>query len=325
MIRSLILDDHPTTTAMLGALVRAEGFKTDVFECPHKAMASISEQMPDICFLDWMLPDMTGLDVLKHIRSLPDGDRCYVIMLTAKQSAIDFVNAFDAGVNDYIAKPFKQYEVRSRLGAAARMCNLQYALAQRVAEVTQLNIDLKDANGELRRMSVTDGLTGLLNRRAGDAELQKAWSGGLRHGTPLAVVMADIDNFKKINDTYGHDAGDAVICHIANILRQSARTTDAVARFGGEEFLLVLPNTNDQTAAAFMERVRLRICETPAVVNGRTIPVTISAGVASWSAEHVDTHAMLKQADVALYQAKRMGRNRVIVASPSISVTAKAA
>jgi diguanylate cyclase (GGDEF)-like protein len=229
--------------------------------------------------------------------------------VTAKDTAEDIVEGLEAGADDYISKPYNFKELEARVRAMLRIKRLQ-------DELDQKNRELEDANKRLRKLSITDGLTGLFNHRHVHELLRDEWERSARSGEPSAVAMLDLDRFKSINDTYGHPTGDVVLYETARIIREAAREIDMVGRYGGEEFIAILPGTEEESAEHFAERVRQAV-EAHVFRDGATeIRMTVSCGVASFPAPGVDEpEALLKAADEALYQAKHGGRNQVVRAS----------
>lgn len=251
----------------------------------------------DLVLLDLGLPDIDGVELCRRLR-----DRyphLEIIVLTARGEEIDIVVGLDAGADDYITKPINFAELEARIKALLRIKALQE--------------ELERANAELRRVSQTDGLTGVDNRRHIEQRLTEAFQHAARLNESLAVVMTDVDHFKSVNDTYGHQAGDAVLKQVAEVLRESAREIDHVGRYGGEEFLVLLPGASAEDARAFAERARAAIAAREFAYAGGTLQRTMSAGVASWPHPELrHQEALVKAADDALYVAKSSGRNRVV-------------
>lgn len=315
MPKILVVDDHATQRLFLEQTLRRSGHEPWVAEDGKAALAIMGTCMPDICFIDWMLPGMTGLEVVQAIRSQPGGDRCYIIMVTSRTSPEDLSRAFEVGVDDFMGKPVGGMELRSRLKAAVRLSSLHKSLAERVREVSTLNEQLSKVNGKLEALVSEDVLTGLANRRAGLRRLDEAWEASSRYRSPLSVAMVDIDYFKGVNDRFGHACGDAVIRHVASILQTEARECDTVARVGGEEFVVILQRTEAASAMVCLERARERVMASPCRVESREISVSFSVGLAERRSSVGDPETLLRIADRALYVAKGGGRNRVMLAA----------
>ena len=264
--------------------------------------ALVADGSIQIAILDWMMPGMDGPDLCRKIRQQLPEPHIYVLLVTARGETDDLVQGMGAGADDYIVKPFNSQELRARLRAGCRIIELQSAL-----------ISAREA---LRHQATHDPLTGAWNRAAIMDALRKELARASREGRSVAVVMADIDHFKRVNDTYGHRAGDAVLREVVRRMRASVRPYDDIGRYGGEEFMIVLGGTSTADAAAVAERVRAGIAEDPINTFEATIPVTISFGVASTDeGDATDVDSLIQSADMALYRAKEDGRNRVEAAT----------
>ncbi len=258
---------------------------------------------PPMAVLDWMMPGMDGIEVCRKIRGREQGPYCYVLLLTAKDDRRDVVAGLEAGADDYLTKPFDVDELRARVRAGKRILELQAALLR--------------AHDTLQYESAHDALTGLWNRGAIIGFLKNEVERQQRARQPLGVMMADVDHFKKINDTHGHLVGDTVLKEVGRRLAESVRTYDWVGRYGGEEFLVIVPGCKPGDLAAGAERLRRCIAEPKFETSAGSLEVTLSLGIASGSdnGEYPQNSEMLlRAADTALYAAKAAGRNRVGVA-----------
>jgi two-component system, cell cycle response regulator len=244
-------------------------------------------QLPDLVLVDVTMPGLDGYEVCRAIQAasrVPPP----VIFLTAHDQATARVEGLDAGAVDYIVKPFAQAELVARVRAALRTKAVRDGFIEKATR---------------------DGLTGLFNRREIDVRAEGAVRLAQRYGRPLAALMADIDHFKRINDRHGHAAGDEVIREIARRVSAASRDSDIVGRYGGEEFVLILPETSESDARTAGDRLRRVLYEHPVVFEGVGIPVTASVGAAMLR-ENMTTESLVAAADQALYRAKRHGRNR---------------
>jgi len=309
--RILVVDDHEDNIELLRARLLARGYQVEAAWDGEEALACVHAAPPDLILLDVMMPKIDGIEVARRIKRDPTLPFIPIIMQTALETTEDKVEGLDAGADDYITKPINFAELEARVKSLLRIKSLQD--------------ELERANTRLRHMSQTDGLTGVDNRRHIEERLTEMYEHAARLNEPLAVVMCDVDHFKSVNDTLGHQAGDAVLKQLAEVLRTSAREIDRVGRYGGEEFVVLLPGSNVEDAAAFAERVRRAVEATEFAYPGGTVRRTLSAGVAAWP--HPDVRhqeALVKAADDALYAAKEFGRNR-IVAYGSLEYLAHAA
>lgn len=306
--RILVVDDNADNIQLLRARLEARGYIVE--EAPDGEVALervFTNPPPDLILLDVMMPKIDGFEVVRRIKSDETLPFIPVIMQTALDSTESMVQGLDAGADDYVSKPVNFRELDARVKSLLRIKGLQSALAQRERE-------LSVANAQLRIMSSTDVLTGVANRRSLEERLHEMWEHSIRLHEPLSVVMCDIDHFKRVNDDFGHQAGDAVLQQFAKLLQAEAREIDRVGRYGGEEFVLLLPGTVLDAAVTFAERIRESVERAEfRYGDGQTLQKTMSCGVAAWPHPLVnDPEALIKAADDALYAAKETGRNRVI-------------
>lgn len=297
--RILVVDDHSDNLELLRARLEAYGYGVDTASDGMAALDAVEKSPPDLILLDVMMPGIDGMEVARRIKANDRLPFIPVIMQTALDSTESMVEGLGAGADDYITKPINFRELEARVKSLLRVKALQDELA--------------DKNAQLLNMARTDALTGVDNRRFLEEHLHDMWSHSMRLHEPLAVVMCDIDHFKRVNDEYGHQAGDQVLREFAEVLRSEAREIDRVGRYGGEEFVLLLSGTVLGAAVTFAERVRQNVESHTFQYEGGTLSRTMSCGVAAWPHPGITReHALIKAADDALYVAKEMGRNRVI-------------
>jgi diguanylate cyclase (GGDEF)-like protein len=301
-MRILIAEDDPSFRRLLEEKLAMWGYDVVVAENGIAALQILqSDDPPRLAMLDWIMPGMEGVEVCRKVREERKYPYSYIILLTSQQRDEDLVTGMEAGADDYITKPFKHNELRLRLRAGRRIIDLQNELAA--------------SRDTFRTKATHDSLPGLWNREEVLHILAKELSRAEREEKCIGVIMADIDFFKKINDTYGHLAGDVVLRSIAGKMHSLMRAYDFIGRYGGEEFLIILPDCSCEYAAAFAERLRLSISSDSIDTSEGMIPVTISLGVAASSKDSKrDADSLIKKADKALYRAKENGRNRVEVA-----------
>ena len=296
----LLVEDSAVIRALVRRMLVAGGHAVVEAAGGAAALTVCRDQQPDVVLLDVEMPEMSGWDVLAAMKADPDLRDVPVVFLTGRSDTTDMVDGLRLGAHDYLRKPCEPTELLARVQAAARVKRLQDELRQR--------------NEDLERISRTDALTGLRNRRHVEEYLAKLTSLARRNLEPIGVLVIDIDHFKSVNDEHGHDAGDAVLREVAGRMQDSVRLEDMVGRWGGEEFLVVLPNTADQGAAELAERLRQVVADTPCrLADGDEVQVTISVGCAASLID--DAGRLVRSADAAMYEAKQSGRNRVVVAA----------
>lgn len=296
----LVVDDSPDNLDVLSSRLRFRGYDVETASNGTEALEKVSESRPDLILLDVMMPDLDGYEVTRRIKNDPDLPFIPIILVTARDSTQDKVAGLDAGADDYLTKPINFPELEAR--------------ARSMLRIKELQDELEEKNRELAKLSITDSLTGLLNHRHIQEVVHEEFERARRTGDPLSVIMFDFDHFKRVNDAYGHQVGDRVLQEMAEILNKTAREIDKLGRYGGEEFIAVLPETDHDDATVFAERVRERVERHPFAV-GRAEPLhlTVSAGTATYPQPGVyNPRTLVQRADQALYAAKAAGRNRVV-------------
>jgi len=277
----------------------------------QEAIELFRKHRPDIILLDAILPDIDGFDIAKMFRGMEKGDEwSAIIFLTSMDKDEDVARGIEVGGDDYLLKPISEMVLKAKVNAMRRLVEMQRALV----DVTQ---ELNVANKELERLSTTDGLTGLANRRFFDDLSVREWRRCERMKKPMALVMVDVDHFKKYNDTYGHQGGDQCLRAVAaQVARAAPRASDLAARYGGEEFVLVLGETTVDGAKWVANNIRQHVADLNMPHSASSIGhVSVSCGVASLlPLEDMPFDILLKVADEALYKAKEQGRNRVVCA-----------
>ena len=310
-MKVLIADDDPISRLILSEHLATHHVQVLVAHDGVEAMNLYGQHLPSICIIDWMMPKMDGLTLSKQIRSHDRGDATYVVMLTSRNRKEHLLEAFNGGVDDFLSKPVDPGELAARLKSGIRIMTLHRNLTERVEEISSLNQALLRVNEELDRMAALDGLTGLFNRRATLARFDELCRLSIRYKQPVACAMIDVDHFKRVNDSFGHAAGDDVLVDMARTLRASLRESDIIGRMGGEEFVVLLPNQTVTTSKPLLDRLRSNIADTPVPTCAGPIRFTISTGVSDSQQFGWDTKRMLAGADEALYRAKHGGRNRI--------------
>jgi two-component system, cell cycle response regulator len=298
-MRILLVDDDALTLESLAERLRRGGHDVTSCETGEEAWRKVTaEPAHHMVLLDWILPGMDGLELCRRIRSRSGSPYVYLIMMTVRGEPEDLLQGFGAGADDYLVKPFSWEELDARVRAGERIVDLQNEL-----------IEARDA---LRVQAMQDPLTRILNHGAIMDSLLREVDRTCREGQPLSLILADLDDFKRVNDVYGHVVGDQVLVEVASRMRACLRSYDSVGRYGGEEFLVVLPNAGPEPAIGLAERIRSALSDRPFRLGSTEITVTLSQGVATWEKPHsIPGQLLIQAADRALYSVKHAGRNGV--------------
>lgn len=295
-MRVLIADDNKDLTASLALLLREWKFEPVEASDGTAALALLrAADAPALAVLDWIMPGVNGINICQALRQETEKPYTYIILMTGRGGKEQMLDGLKAGADDYLIKPVDPNELHARLTTGKRILDLQEQLlaTQRL----------------LREQAMHDSLTGLWNRPVILEILQRELAQSRRGDLKLSLIMADVDHFKDINDTFGHLVGDQVLRETAQRLRAALRPYDTMGRYGGEEFLIVLPGCDAEVSFGLAERLRRCVEAKPTRSEGRTIAVTISLGLAAWDG-HVSPQELLRHADEAMYRAKAEGRNR---------------
>jgi diguanylate cyclase (GGDEF)-like protein len=312
-LRVLAVDDDDMQLKLVERYLTRLGAHVNVAKDGRQALQVALATTPQIVIADWMMPGMDGVDLCRALRKIRQGREMYFLLLTGREDEEKVVEAFDAGVDDYVVKPFNPKLLLARIKAGMRVVELENERARDRATLVKQAADLSRLNRRLNRLARTDLLTDLRNRRFVMERLTQEWSTCDRTGKSLSVIMVDIDYFKNVNDTYGHDFGDLVLRETARVMREEIRTGDDAVRMGGEEFLIICYGTTAEQAAICAERVRKSVEAN--IIRGVDFEhgVTVSLGVAERTPEMEAVDDLLKASDVAVYDAKHAGRNRVCI------------
>jgi two-component system, cell cycle response regulator len=297
-MRVLIADDSDLSRRLLEQTLKGWGYEVTAVADGAAAWQVLNgNNAPELAILDWMMPGFTGPELCRMIRGNSREPYIYILLLTSRSDREDVVAGMDAGADDYVTKPFDRHELQVRLRAGRRIIDLQ---AQLVA-----------TREALRVQATRDYLTEVWNRSAILEILERELTRSAREGTPLGLVMADLDRFKSINDTFGHQVGDVALRHAADCMQSCVRSYDSIGRYGGEEFVVVLPGADERAVRAQAERMRAAIRQTPVDLPETQLTVSSSFGCTFGFGNQTTAEALIRAADTALYQAKRSGRDRV--------------
>ena len=299
-MQTLVVDDSAVYRKLIGYQLESWGFSVTLAESGSEAWRILQQpDAPKLVLLDWVLPDLDGIELCQRIRQAgSSGPYVYVILLTSKDGHQNMLEAMQAGADDYLAKPFDELELKARLLVGKRILDLQD--------------ELVSARESMRHAATHDSLTGLMNRGEILAMLERELERARREHKPVGVILGDVDHFKRVNDTLGHLFGDEALREIGRRLRAQLRVYDGVGRYGGEEFLMILPNCDLPNALQRAIELREVIARAPVWCSGEEKPITMSMGVAVSSIDGKnELEALLNQADAGLYAAKEKGRNRI--------------
>ncbi|MBT0963546.1 GGDEF domain-containing response regulator [Denitromonas iodatirespirans] len=310
-LRVLVVDADPAVRGLLRGMLERAGH--DVFEadCGRQGMELALEVQPQMMLVDAGVVEIDGLSLTRALRQTRIGRGIYILVLTEHGDDECLIEAFDNGADDYVTKPVRPRLLAARLRAGHRVIRLQQEVEHDREEIRRFAAELAVKNRRLEEAAMTDPLTGFPNRRYAIERMQQAWASAQRSGRPLCAMVIDIDAFKQINDTHGHDVGDQVLCQISAAIKHALRAPDMVARTGGDEFLVLCPETDLEAALHCGERVRQAVRAARVSAGEVVLSLSISAGVAQSEAHMPDPDALIKVADQGAYLAKAQGRNRV--------------
>jgi diguanylate cyclase (GGDEF)-like protein len=301
----LVVDDINQNLSVIGSILEEVGYDTTFATSGEQALERVQMARPDLILLDLMMPGMNGLDVCEALKADLTLAELPIIFLTASQEKEHLLQAFDKGAVDYVTKPFNAPELLARVRTHLELKYTRDRLQKSLQEQARLA-------QELEKLANIDPLTEVWNRRHLLELAEREFHRADRYQRPFSVLMLDIDHFKTINDTYGHAVGDEALKLMAKTVLQTLRKTDYFGRFGGEEFVAFLPETDLETAIAVAERIRLALAEIAIPIDLSLIHMTVSIGVATHQVRDDSLDNLLKRSDTALYKAKKQGRNQAV-------------
>jgi diguanylate cyclase (GGDEF)-like protein len=306
----LLVEDSDAQGAHIRATLQRQGYDVVWAKSGIEGLKLARIEKPDLIVLDVVMQDMDGLAVCRWLKMSSESRDIPIIMLTVRGELQERVEGLNVGADDYLPKPFADEELDARIFAALRVKATEHELKKR-------NNELESMLHHVEALAITDPLTGLYNRRRFDDVLRREFAVTRRYGAPLCCLMVDVDHFKRINDLYGHDAGDRVLAGVATRLGSRLREVDLASRFGGEEFAILLPQTPKQGAQVVAERIAAVVRGEHFEFSDGSASVTVSVGVAeSRDVSGTAPEALVKAADTALYLAKSRGRDQVVVYNP---------
>jgi two-component system, cell cycle response regulator len=303
-VKILVADDDPVSCRLMQRMLERSGYEVVVATDGRAAASALTSPTgPKLALIDWMMPELDGPGVCAEVRRRLDGSYVYILLLTSKQSNEDIVEGLEAGADDYLTKPCHPAELKARLLTGRRVLELERKLVE--------------AREGMRFRATHDGLTKLMNRTAILTHLQQSLDRSARDGVPCSVLLCDIDHFKRINDVHGHLAGDSILETFATRLQHAVRAGDAIGRYGGEEFVIVLDGCTTEEISMRAEQVRQAVTTTPFQLREGVLKISASIGGISVSdfTRPIPAERMIELADAAMYQAKAGGRDCIRIAA----------
>jgi len=307
----LIADDDAGTRVILKRQLEVGGYQVITANDGADAFSSALQHSPDVVIADWMMPEMDGLELCRALRRYEAGRMLFFVLLTGHGEDEGIIEAFEAGVDDFFTKPSNQDVLLARMTAANRVLTDRRQIEEDHRQLKKQLCRMAGLAREAKDAAVTDSLTMLPNRRYATRRLSEEWSYSERTGHPFSIVMIDVDQFKLVNDTFGHDIGDIVLQRVASVLDEATRKGEVACRFGGEEFLVLCRETSDEEVRKCGERIRMAVQNAVIEEVPGDHPITVSVGVATRSAATESIDTLVRAADQAVYRAKSEGRNRV--------------
>lgn len=298
--RILIAEDSPLCQKLVETALTKQPYEIRFASSGQEALTVFEAERPDILIADWMMPSLSGVELCREVRK-QSGGYTYIILMTSKSEKDNLVEGLDAGADDYVTKPFDAGELLARIRVGCR--------------IVQMSREIEARDAQLEQAIRTDYLTGLPNRKAVEEFASKQLEAARRHGFPLWVVVADLDKFKLVNDTYGHFSGDEAIKRFAELLKANTRAADISGRLGGDEFVIIISHGEKKALLQTIDRLRADFANERFELDGHEHQITASFGIAGFQASKDKTLSeLLIRADKALYSAKAAGRNQVVAA-----------
>jgi diguanylate cyclase (GGDEF)-like protein len=312
----LLVDNDPTNLSVLVDFLDETGFETQVAQSGKGALRQLAYAQPDLILLDIMMPGLDGFETCRRLKANEATKDIPVIFMTALSEPIDKVKGLEVGGVDYITKPFNMAELLARVKTHLELRRYREELKRYIQQLENANEALRESQKELEIAARTDPLTHLSNRRDIIEKIEYEQIRFERSQRPFTLIIGDIDNFKRFNDTYGHDCGDFILVSVAKIMQAMIRKQDRLARWGGEEFLFFLPETELEGGRIVAEKIRAEIASQVYPFKAHTLSVTMTYGVSVFNKDSMSIDDCIKKADQALYQGKAQGKNCVVLSEP---------
>ncbi len=312
-LRILVVEDDPVAAAKLEAMLKAAGHTVAVAPDGAEGLKLALDLQPQLLIADVNMPNMDGIELCRALRETAVGKRIYYLIMTAVEDEDRQVQAFEAGADDYLVKPVKPRMLTARLRAGQRVLRLQQEVESEYREIQRFSAELALKNRRLQHAAMVDPLTELPNRRYAVERLEKEWSAARDKGGRLSCLMLDVDRLQDVNDRYGHDVGDSLLRHVAQLLKRNMQGDNVACCMGGEEFLIICPNANVEVAHVLAQQLCRTLSETRFESGTLKLSLTVSVGVAGLAAGVANWEALMGCAERALHLAKRFGRNRCMV------------
>lgn len=310
-LRILVVDDDGADRAALRAMLEKDGYEVVEASNGQEGLGAALASEPHMMVVNRSMSRMDGFELTRSLRDTPLGRGMYILMLTTAGGDDDLIEGFESGVDDYLAKPTNQRLLLARLRGGQRIVRLHQEMEHDREELNRFAAELAVSNRRLQEAALTDVLTGFPNRRYAMERIEQEWAASSRNKRPLACMVIDLDQFKQVNDTHGHDVGDAYLQQVAASIRGALRAQDVVCRTGGDEFLVIFPDTNLKAGLVCAERMRRAVEQTPVSIGSLHLKASLSGGVAVREHAMPNADALIKRADEGVYLAKQQGRNRI--------------
>ena len=308
----MLIEDSRLYRQQLISLCQRNSYDYVTAEDGIQAIEMLFTLRPDLILLDIQLPGMNGYDVCRQIRKMPSIHQTPIIFLTSSDSEKDIVCAFNAGGNDFVSKPFNEIVLHSRIKNQLDQVNIKKILNHHILEMEKINKALKAEKEHSQHLASRDHLTGIYNRRYIQNTIIETIREHSKNSLTFSLALFDVDNFKNVNDTYGHTIGDYVLKEVVSIIYQNIREEDILGRWGGEEFILFMPFTTSDQAEPVVDGIRERVADHIFNAWGTTFNLTITCGLSEYDSTD-DYNGIFNRIDEALYDGKNSGKNRVII------------